>query len=358
MDEQNLFKQTYKGKKVFLTGHTGFKGSWLLLWLHSLGAEIKGYALEPETEKDLYRLINGDSLCISVIADIRDREKLKQEIISFQPDYVFHLAAQPLVRLSYQIPVETFDTNVMGTANLLDTLRFLDKTCNTVLITTDKVYENVERDYHYKETDRLGGHDPYSASKAAAEIVISSYRNSFFNNKDFYYHKKAIAVARAGNVIGGGDRARDRIIPDIITALENKEEVVIRNPNAVRPWQHVLEPLFGYLLLGMKLNEDHQVFSDVWNFGPEYTDILKVSALVSIALQCWGMGKYQTPELADQPHEAGLLHLDITKAKDILSWRPKFNSAQAINKTMDWYINAAPDYRSYTLQQIKEYLLS
>lgn len=357
MSEQDLLQQTFKGKKVFLTGHTGFKGSWLLLWLHALGAEIKGYALQPENVNDLYHLIGGDTLCTSIIADIRNRERVNEEILSFQPDFIFHLAAQPLVRLSYQIPVETFDTNLMGTAHLLDALRFLDKKCNAVLITTDKVYENLEQNYHYKETDRLGGYDPYSASKAAMEIVISSYRNSFFNNKNFDYHKKAIAVARAGNVIGGGDRAKDRIIPDIIRALEKDEEVVVRNPNAVRPWQHVLEPLFGYLLLAAKLNHD-LLFADAWNFGPENTDVLKVSALVDIALQSWGKGNYQTPELNDQPHEAGLLQLDITKAKTVLNWHPKFNSEKAIRKTIDWYKNAAPDYNSYSLQQIKEYLLS
>ena len=356
MMNQQMLEQAYRGKKVFLTGHTGFKGSWLLLWLHALGAEVKGYALAPENENDLYRLINGNTLCTSVIADIRDKEKLKEAILSFQPDYVFHLAAQPLVRLSYQMPVETFDTNVMGTAHLLDALRFLEKKSHAVLITTDKVYENLEQDYAYKETDRLGGSDPYSASKGASEIVISSYRNSFFNLNDYKQHQKAIAVARAGNVIGGGDRAKDRIIPDIIKALESGEEVVVRNPEAVRPWQHVLEPLFGYLLLGARLNHDPVKFADAWNFGPENSDILKVQLLVEIAIKSWGEGRYITPQLNHQPHEARLLQLDIGKAKNSLQWIPKFNSAKAIELTIDWYKNAASDYKAYTLKQINEYM--
>jgi CDP-glucose 4,6-dehydratase len=356
MKGQELLEKAYRGKKVFLTGHTGFKGSWLLLWLHSLGAEVKGYALAPENKNDLYHLIEGDSLCHSVIADIRDRKKIKEEVLSFQPDFIFHLAAQPLVRLSYQLPVETFETNITGTANLLDAMRFLDKPCDAVMITTDKVYENLEKEYHYKETDRLGGFDPYSASKAAAEIVISSYRNSFFNLNEYGRHQKSIAVARAGNVIGGGDRAKDRIIPDIIRALESNEDIIVRNPEAVRPWQHVLEPVFGYLLLGARLKENPSFFGDAWNFGPEHEDFLKVGALVELAIQSWGNGKYKTPELAGQPHEAGLLQLDNTKAKTGLGWTPGFNSETAIRKTMDWYRNAAPSYRSFTLGQIKEYI--
>jgi len=246
MQYKEIFENTYKGKKIFLSGHTGFKGSWMLTWLHQLGAEVRGYALTPENENDLYNLINGDKLCNSVIGDIRDKEKLVNTIIDFQPDFIFHLAAQPLVRRSYEMPLYTFEVNVNGTVHLLEAIRNLQKKCTVVIITTDKVYENQETDYAYREDDKLGGYDPYSASKAAAEIVVSSYRNSFFNPADYEKHKKAIATARAGNVIGGGDRAADRIVPDIIHALETGMPVIVRNPYAVRPWQHVLDPLSGY----------------------------------------------------------------------------------------------------------------
>jgi CDP-glucose 4,6-dehydratase len=230
MNYKNIFENTYKGKKVLLTGHTGFKGSWMLAWLHQLGAEIKGYALAPESDNDLYHLINGNTLCDSVIADIRDQEKLQHTITGFQPDFIFHMAAQPLVRRSYEMPLYTFEVNVNGTAHLLEAVRKLQNACSVIIITTDKVYENRESDYAYRETDKLGGYDPYSASKAAAEIVAGSYRNSFFNPADFNKHHKAIATARAGNVIGGGDRATDRIVPDIIRALQAGQPVVCQKP--------------------------------------------------------------------------------------------------------------------------------
>lgn len=356
MNQQKYLERIYKGKRVFITGHTGFKGAWLLLWLHSLGAEVKGYALAPQSNEDLYNLIGGDSLCTSVIADLRDKELLASELQSFAPDFVFHLAAQPLVRLSYQLPIDTIETNVTGTANLLEAVRRFPHPCNVVVITTDKVYQNMEKEYHYKEDDKLGGYDPYSASKAAAEIIVQSYRDSFFNKKDYATHRKGIAVARAGNVIGGGDRAQDRIIPDIIRALERGESIKVRNPDAVRPWQHVLEPLFGYLLLGGRLMEDPERYAEAWNFGPENNDILQVRNLVKIALECWGGGCFDTPVEAGAPHEAGLLMLDISKAKAQLQWIPKFHSAKAIEETMKWYTSAGPDYRSYTLAQIQNYL--
>lgn len=250
MNYKAIFESAYKGKKVLLTGHTGFKGSWMLAWLQQLGATVKGYALAPENETDLYYLLDADKLCDSVIADIRDQNKISEVVKEFQPDFVFHFAAQPLVRRSYKMPVYTFEVNVMGTANVLEAVRHLSKSCSVVIVTTDKVYENKEWGIPYRETDPLGGYDPYSASKAAAEMVVSSCRNSFFNPGDFEKHKKGVASARAGNVIGGGDRAKDRIIPDIIRGIEKNESIVVRNPEAVRPWQHVLEPLSGYLLLG------------------------------------------------------------------------------------------------------------
>ena len=330
-------RDTYAGKKVFLTGHTGFKGAWMLAWLHQLGAQVKGYALAPETEPSLYALLEGDSLCESVIADLSERATLEKAVLDFQPDFIFHLAAQPLVRLSYDIPVETFATNTIGTANLLDSVRRLAKPCTVVLITTDKVYENQEWVYPYRETDRLGGYDPYSASKACAEIVINSYTQSFFNPADYERHRKGVAVGRAGNVIGGGDWAKDRIIPDVVRALSNNESVQVRNPAAVRPWQHVLEPLGGYLLLGARLVLEPQQFGGAWNFGPHLEDALRVADLVGIGLDVWGKGTYETPALTAQPHEAGLLKLDISKAMNELGWQPKYSAKQSINKTLLWY---------------------
>jgi CDP-glucose 4,6-dehydratase len=332
-----MFSSYYKNKKVFLTGHTGFKGSWMLTWLHLLGAEVKGYALAPEKEEDMYNAIKGDTLCESIIADIRDAAKLEKEILSFQPDYIFHLAAQPLVRLSYNIPVETFEVNAIGTANLLNAVRKLENACIVINITTDKVYHNNEWQYPYRENDRLGGYDPYSASKACAEIIINSFRNSFFNPKGYSLHKKSIASARAGNVIGGGDWADDRIIPDVIRALVKNKPIKVRNPLAVRPWQHVLEPLGGYLLLGARMTDDPMNYTEGWNFGPMPEDNLSVEELVQIALKVWGSGNYEKSGLENQPHEAGLLKLDISKAMNVLKWKPKMNASVAIQNTMQWY---------------------
>lgn len=335
----------YHGKRVFLTGHTGFKGAWLLQWLHLLGAQVKGYALMPATD-DLYNLIEGDSLCQSVIADLRDNTRLEKEILDFQPDFVFHLAAQPLVRLSYEIPAETFMVNAVGTAYVLDAVRKLTKPCTIVLITTDKVYENREWVYPYRETDRLGGYDPYSASKACAELVINSYVQSFFNPANFAHHQKGVASARAGNVIGGGDWAKDRIIPDIVRALRNGQTVTVRNPQAVRPWQHVLEPLGGYLLLGAKLAADPLHYSSAWNFGPQAEDNKTVGDLVSMAIDAWGSGEHESLSLTGQPHEAGLLKLDINKAVTGLGWLPKYAAVEAIKKTLAWYKNYEMDKTS------------
>jgi len=329
--------EVYKGKKVFVTGHTGFKGSWLISWLHLLGAEIKGYALAPTGSLDLYTVIKGDNLCQSIIADIRDAAKLKEEVIAFQPDFVFHLAAQPLVRLSYEIASETFDVNAMGTANMLEAIKALTKPCVALMVTTDKVYHNIEQQYFYKEDDKLGGYDPYSASKACAELVISSYRSSFFNPAAYSNHQKSISVARAGNVIGGGDQAKDRIIPDIVRALSSSKEIEVRNPKAVRPWQHVLEPLHGYLLLAAKQVEDPVQFSDAYNFGPLPQDNLTVKDIVETAIGIWGEGRYAEQQNIHAPHEAGLLQLDIQKAMNGLGWLPQLTAKEAIAKTIGWY---------------------
>lgn len=349
----------YKDKKVFLTGHTGFKGSWLLKIFSLLGARVKGYALAPSDNINLYSIIQGDTLCQSVIAELRDRQKLINELTEFQPDFVFHLAAQPLVRLSYEIPSETFEINAIGTANLLDAIMLLNKPCNAVLITTDKVYYNNEWQYPYRENDRLGGYDPYSASKACAELVIDCYRNSFFNTKTYNTHKKAIAVGRAGNVIGGGDWSKDRLLPDICRALGNNHEVIIRNPESIRPWQHVLEPLIGYLKLGAKLHEDPLRYSQAYNFGPLADDVLSVNKMVEMAIKVWGRGTYRVPVSEQQLHEAKILKLDISKAIDELNWKPKLNAQEAVKRTIEWYKMFYKDINQalpYTERQILDFM--
>lgn len=333
-----LLSNSFKGKKVFLTGHTGFKGSWLLTWLYLMEANVRGYSLEPVRGSALYSDIDGDSLCDSIMANVLDDEKLKKEINEFEPDFIFHLAAQPLVRYSYEQPLETFNVNAIGTANVLNSVRYLKKACTIVLITTDKVYHNCEKDYAYIETDRLGGYDPYSASKAAAEIIIDSYRNSFFNPKDMAQHGKSVAVARAGNVIGGGDWATDRIIPDIIRSLQNHESVPVRNPKAIRPWQHVIEPLFGYLLLASKMANDPVQYAGAFNFGPHTNDCWEVEKVVHHAIQVWGEGHFHIlPAAQNKLHEAGILKLDVLKAQQELNWKPVFNAGEAIEKTVLWY---------------------
>lgn len=355
----DLLQMTYKGKKVFLTGHTGFKGSWMLTMLNILGAEVKGYALEPYTKNDLFNLIEGEIKCTSVIGDIRDRKKLAEEVISFEPDFIFHFAAQPLVRLSYSIPSETFEVNAIGTANLLDAVQLLNKKCQIILITTDKVYHNNEWDYPYRENDRLGGYDPYSASKACAELVIDSYRNSFFNLSYYEKHQKSIAVARAGNVIGGGDWSASRLIPDVVRALGKNEVINVRNPKAIRPWQHVLEPLKGYLLLGSRLLEDPLLYSQAYNFGPNIGDSLQVSSMVNLAIEKWGSGKFVNEINYDQPHEAGLLKLDISKAIAELGWKPKLTASEAVKYTIDWYkifYNKPETLFDFTIKQVSTFL--
>jgi CDP-glucose 4,6-dehydratase len=335
----NDLESIYFGKRVFVTGHTGFKGSWLIKILSDYGANVKGYALAPENEINLYTEMNGDSFCESVICDLRDRESLKKAVLNFQPDFIFHLAAQPLVRLSYVIPSETFEINAIGTANLLDTVRLLEKKCNIVLITTDKVYHNNELEHPYKESDRLGGYDPYSASKACCELIIDSYKNSFFNIAKYDQHQKSIAVGRAGNVIGGGDWSKDRLIPDIAKALNENKQVIIRYPKSVRPWQHVVEPLFGYLELGVKLNTDPIKYAQAYNFGPNINDALSVEEIVINSIKCWESGTYNIEVNNHNPHEAGLLKLDISKAIRDLNWKPVLNAHTAVERTINWYKN-------------------
>ena len=347
-------EKLYKGKKVFVTGHTGFKGAWLITWLHLLGAEIKGYSLAPETENCLYNIVSPKILHESVIADIRNKERLKAEIESFQPDFIFHLAAQALVRRSYEIPTETFDINVVGTTNLLESVVDYSPKCTVLIVTTDKVYENKEKLIAYKETDRLGGFDPYSASKACAEIATGSFINSFFPKNNYKKHRKIILTARAGNVIGGGDWSADRIIPDIVNHLENKTVIPVRNPDSIRPWQHVLEPLGAYLLSAGLININPEKYSHSYNFGPQKNDHITVKKLVEIAIECWGSGDWKNVGNKNQPHEAGILQLDISRAKKELKWKPKLKSKEAIKWTIDWYRQKTEAY-NFTIDQIKKY---
>ena len=336
MVTNNLF-EAYKGKSVFVTGHTGFKGSWLTYALCKAGAIIKGYSLDPDTNPSLYNLIEESISIESVIGDINDSSKLEKEIVDFQPDFIFHLAAQPLVRKSYKEPLNTFSTNIIGTANILNALIKLEKPCSVVLITTDKVYENKEWHYPYRETDRLGGYDPYSASKACAELVINSYSQSFFNPSKFDLHKKGIVSVRAGNVIGGGDWSEDRLIPDIAKSINENNAIIIRNPNAVRPWQHVLEPVFGYLQLGVFLANNPIKYGGAWNFGPANADNLPVIKIAEQAIKIWGKGTINLQINPNAPHEAGLLKLDISKAINDMKWQPKMNTSMAIERTISWY---------------------
>ncbi|MDR0734621.1 MAG: CDP-glucose 4,6-dehydratase [Elusimicrobiota bacterium] len=346
----------YKNKRVFITGHTGFKGAWLAAALLDTGAQIKGYALAPNTEPSLYNLLGLARKMESVIADIRDGERLAKEIASFRPDIILHLAAQPLVRLSYAEPVLTYSTNVMGTLNVFEAARRTADVRAVVNITSDKCYENRETSQPYKETDPMGGFDPYSSSKGMSELLTASYRNCYFNPKDYgRAHQVGLASCRAGNVIGGGDYALDRIAPDCARAISQNKEIVLRNPKATRPWQHVLEPLFGYLLVAQKLYGGPQA-AQGWNFGPEPEDIRTVEDLAKKFTAVWGRGNYILQPDA-KLHEAKLLHLDITKAKTQLGWRPVYDFDKAVAATAQWYKNfyAGEDICQFTLAQIGEY---
>jgi CDP-glucose 4,6-dehydratase len=331
-----LFGGIYKGKRVLITGHTGFKGSWLALWLTSLGANVTGYALQPPTKPNHFDLL--DLHLTSTIANILDREALRSALEQCQPDIVFHLAAQPIVRESYAFPVETFDTNIMGTVHVLDACRSYGKVQAIVNITSDKCYQNIERLEGYTESDPMGGDDPYSASKGAAEIVSQAFRHSFFNPKDYgHKHHTLMANVRAGNVIGGGDWAKDRLIPDIMRATNAGEPVTIRNPQAVRPWQHVLEPLSGYLHLGWKLLEGEAAFADNWNFGPLDSASLTVGEVTTFAQKYWDEIKFTVQPSVSQVHEATLLVLDSSKARKQLQWQSLWDNEKTFARTVEWY---------------------
>ncbi|WP_339060522.1 CDP-glucose 4,6-dehydratase [Tepidibacillus marianensis] len=339
----NTFNGVFKDKTVLVTGHTGFKGSWLSIWLNELGANVVGYALDPYTEKDNFVLSNLSDKIINIRADIRDSVKLQETFDEYQPDIVFHLAAQPLVRLSYEFPKETYEINVMGTLNILECIRNSSSTKVGIMITTDKCYDNKEQLWGYRESDPMGGYDPYSSSKGCAELLISSYRNSFMNPIYYDKHKKAIASVRAGNVIGGGDWAEDRIIPDCIRAIESGIPIEIRNPNAVRPWEHVLEPLSGYLLLAEKMLESPLIYSEAWNFGPNLESIISVEEMANKVINIYGHGQVKNISDSNERHEAKLLNLDISKAKFKLGWNPTLKINETLKLTVDWYKRYSTD---------------
>lgn len=337
MVKRDMFENYYAGKTVLVTGHTGFKGSWLALWLHELGAKVVGLALDPFSEKDNFVLANIKDKIVDIRGDIRDKEKVNSLFSEHKPDIVFHLAAQPLVRLSYDNPVETYEINVIGTINLLEAIRNCENTKTGVFITTDKCYENREQLWGYRENEPMGGYDPYSSSKGACEIAINSWRQSFFNPNEYDKHGKAIASVRAGNVIGGGDWAKDRIIPDCIRALEAGNSIEIRSPQAIRPWEHVLEPLSGYLLLGYKLSIDPVTYAEGWNFGPNLDSIINVWDIASLVVKEYGQGELVDVSDPSALHEAKLLALDVSKARFKMGWKPTLSIEETIEFTVDWY---------------------
>ena len=348
MIDQNF----WQGKRVFLTGHTGFKGSWLSLWLSSLGAEVKGYALNPPTSPSLFNEAKVDSLIDSQIGDIRDQDTLHESMTKFSPDILIHMAAQPLVRYSYDAPIETYEVNIIGTAKVLEVARSCANLKAIVNITTDKCYENDGRSEGYKEDDKMGGYDPYSSSKGCAEIVASAYRRSFLQDQGI-----GLSSVRAGNVIGGGDWANDRLIPDILRSFEKNEPVIIRNPKATRPWQHVLEPLSGYLVLAQKMYRDQNKYAEGWNFGPNEQDVKSVDWILNKMIAKWPNSSWEL-DSSSNPHEANFLQLDISKAESKLGWKPIWELSHTLEKIIDWHqawINKE-DMQTVCLSEIKAYM--
>jgi CDP-glucose 4,6-dehydratase len=356
--EISLNNSFWVDKKVFLTGHTGFKGSWLSLWLNQLGAKVTGFSLKPPTNPSLFNLLNGEKLVDSLIGDVRDRKLLFSALEQSKPEIIIHMAAQPLVRDSYLNPVETYETNVMGTVNLLDSIRNLRGVKAVVNVTTDKCYENREWLWGYRESEAMGGYDPYSNSKGCSELVTTSFRNSFFNPIYFNKHGVAIASARAGNVIGGGDWAADRLIPDCINSIFNNKKILIRNPSAIRPWQHVFEPLSGYLLLAEKLYLNGPAFAEGWNFGPDDSDAKPVSWIVETLCKKWGKNEAFEIDNGDHPHEATYLKLDCSKAKNMLEWKPRWNITKALEMIIEWYTcwSENGNIQEICIKQINEYV--
>jgi CDP-glucose 4,6-dehydratase len=350
---KTIDRNFWNGKRVFLTGHTGFKGSWISLLLQDMGAIVKGFALEAPTNPALFTLASVAANMESEIGDIRDFNSVEKSIVRFNPDVLIHMAAQPLVRLSYKEPLETYAVNVMGTANVLEAAKGCENLKAIVSITTDKCYENKEWPWGYRENEAMGGHDPYSSSKGCAELVISAYQRSFFNKPG----EPALASARAGNVIGGGDWASDRLIPDILNAFGKGEKVIVRNPLAIRPWQHVLEPLNGYLMLAEKLYKEGQTFAEGWNFGPKDEDCKSVEWILNTLISKWtGDAAWELDEDAN-PHEATFLKLDCSKAGVMLDWQPRWNAEQTITRIVNWH-NAwknNEDMHQYCLNEIASY---
>ena len=343
-------KKVYSGKTVLVTGHTGFKGSWLSIWLKELGANVIGYALEPYSDEDNFVKSNLEEKITHIIGDIRDYNNLLGVFNKYNPEFVFHLAAQPIVLTSYEDPKLTYDTNVGGTVNLFECCRMIDSVKVIVNVTTDKCYENKEKIWGYREDDAMGGFDPYSSSKGCSELVTAAYRNSFFERRGV-----ALASGRAGNVIGGGDWQANRIMPDCIRALKKGKQIEVRSPKAVRPWQHVLEPLSGYLLLAAKLSLEGKKYAEGWNFGPDFSSVITVKEIVSKTIEIWGSGSMNIAQMSSKPHEAQLLSLDITKARQFLSWRPLLSIDETIKLTVDWYKKDGDMYK-FDVSQIKYYM--
>lgn len=353
-----MFNNFYKGKKILITGHTGFKGAWLSIWLTKLGANIVGYALKPPTNPSMFELCNVDSKIKSIIGDIRDIDNLSKVIYDFKPEIIFHLAAQPLVRYGYENPVETFEVNVMGTVNLLDVVRRCSFVKAVINVTTDKCYENKESFWGYKETDKLGGYDPYSSSKSCSELITEAFKNSYFNEKKYFQHGVAIATVRAGNVIGGGDFAIDRLIPDFIRGIMANEKISIRNPKAIRPWQHILEPLSGYLELAKNLYIEGVKYNGAWNFGPTEDSEKDVKYIIDKLISIWeGKVFYEINE-DEILHETSYLKLDSYKSRKLIGFRPKINIDEALKVTLDWtkeYLKNKDGLYDYTIFQISNY---
>ncbi|WP_447984334.1 CDP-glucose 4,6-dehydratase [Nitrospira sp. Nam74] len=357
---ETLFSGVYSGKTVLVTGHTGFKGTWLVLWLQLLGARVIGYALAPHTEPSLFHLSNAQEGITHILGDTRDISKVREVCQTYRPDFVFHLAAQSLVRYSYEHPVETYETNVMGTIHLLEAIRATPSVRVCVNVTSDKCYENREWEYSYRENDSMGGYDPYSSSKGCAELITAAYRRSFFKVADS--SSVRLASVRAGNVIGGGDWSRDRLIPDCMRSLAAKNAIIVRNPEAIRPWQYVLEPLSGYLWLGACLWNKPGTFEGSWNFGPHPAGNVTVREIVNQVVAMWGEGewKHACQDQSPAPHEARTLTLDITKSSTFLGWEPVTSVAQAITETIGWYLeqhrNPALDVKAATLTRINHFV--
>ena len=358
LSSKSMFKGIYKDRTVLVTGHTGFIGSWLVLWLQSLGAKVIGYSLEPPTKPSLFETLGLENEITHIIGNVQDNQNLSDNIEKYKPEIVIHLAAQPLVRVSYEDPVETFRTNILGTVNILDSIRKSGSVSSCVVMTSDKCYQNLDADRFHKETDPLGGSDPYSASKGAAEIITNSFRNSFFN-------KSNIATVRAGNVIGGGDWAKDRIVPDCIRALTTNKKIMVRNPSSIRPWQFVLEPISGILWLGSKLYTKPEKYSEAWNLGPNQTSNITVEKVVQNIIRIWdkdgsekGSWLDTSKESKNQPNESISLLLDSTKALTSLEWKTIYSFETAINQTVSWYksyYNNDTSMKELSVHQIEQY---